>query len=161
MTQATTDLSALIPYAIQFLLAIVCVAMIQKLKLYDRFPVLAEETSKANTIASVFLSLVIAATFQAKAIYMGWGTGQNFLWLGKDAAVQWGLQEMIYKIGIKDALKNFFTMLGAGPSGSSKSTTEMHSADMMPDGSTVKVDEKKTVIVEPPSATSAATKVGQ
>jgi|ERR1039458_8058371 hypothetical protein len=158
MNMNVTNIEAFIPYAIQFILAIFCVWAIQRLKLYDRFPVLAEETSQANTIASVALALLIAAAFQAKAIYMGWGSGQSFLWVGKDAAVQWGLQQCIYKVGIKDSLKNFFTMLGAGPAGSSKSTVETHSLTPMDDGSTVKVDKTETVIVEPAPVVTDAKK---
>jgi hypothetical protein len=145
-----SNISVLIPYIIQFGLAISCVFIIQRLKLYDRFPVLAQETSKANTIASVLLALLVASAFQIKAIIMGWGSGQSFLWLGKDAAIQWGIQESLYRGGLKDGIKNFFTMLGAGPVGSSKSTVETHDKTTAEDGSTVQVDAKRTVIIEPP-----------
>lgn len=152
MTPGTMDvsnLSVMVPYLIQFGLACICVAIIQRLKIYEHFPFLTEVTDRANTLASVGLALFIAAAFQAKAIYMHWGTGKNLIWAGKDAAVQWGLQEMLYRVGLKNALKNLFSMIGIGPA-IAKSSTETHSSTTAEDGTVTKVDAVKTVIVEAP-----------
>lgn len=110
-TTAAT-ISALIPYVAKLVLSIASVALIERVKIYDRFPYLAKQTDKANQLASALVALIVSACFHWQELVGGWGTGADLVWIGKDFGVQMLMQEGIYRVGWKNALSGLLQMIG-------------------------------------------------
>ncbi len=151
-----TDIGYYAPSLPQIVLAIVCVAIVQKLKLTDRFPWLTEYTDSSNRLASLLIAVVITMCIHWRdMILMDKLRLDHADWiiLGKDAGVQWVVQLGVYKVGIKDSLKTLFTMLGIGPPAKT-SMSEVHTTAVTPEGATIKTDVVATVteMPKPPDA---------
>lgn len=96
--------------AVQWLLAIVCVALTDSLKIAKRFPLLSEITPDANRFFSVFLAVAATALFHYKELLT-----MPLSHLGGDALMQLSFQSLIYHDGWKAFLKRFFSRV-MGPS---------------------------------------------
>lgn len=149
------DLSYFAPSPAQLALAVVCVAVIQKLKIADRFPWLNEITDSANHLASVLLALIATVLFHWRDVLTP-NHQATLTTLGKDAALQWGCQQIVYRVGIKNALKTLFTMLGIGPPTQTAVTTT-HTTSVADDGSVIRQDMIAKVTLTPPTTGASGT----